>query len=339
VVAVPALERADLVASFANEAIRALPGPGDIVDGFRLEAILGEGRYTRVLRAQDGASGKTVVLKFPKPLVGAEAPMREAFVRESWIASRVRSPFVGEVLPVDGERQSRLYLALPFYEGETLESRLTRRPLLSLTAGLDIAQKLARGVAALHRAGVIHRDIKPDNVILQPAPGPGGSPGLKLIDFGLARERGGGPTDAAEPGTPSFLAPELFEGRPADERSDQFALGVTIYRLFTSGYPYGEIEPFSHPKFRVPASLTAARPDLPAWLDRVIRRAIAVDPQERYHDVLEFMFELEHGADRASPIEVLKKPLYERSPVLFWQVVSAVLVLALLLAASWGRRG
>jgi len=333
VVAVPALERSDLVEAFANEVIRALPSPGDVVDGFRLETILGEGRYTRVLRALDEGSGKAVVLKFPKPLIGAEAPMREAFVRESWIASRVRSPFVGEVLTLDPERQSRLYLALPFYEGETLESRLARRPFLSLTAGLDIAQKLTKGVAALHRAGIIHRDIKPDNVILQPSQGPGSGSGLKLIDFGVARlKRDGEPADAAQPGTPSYLAPELFEGRPANEKSDQFALGVTIYRLFGARYPYGEIEPFSRPRFRAPVPLTQARPDLPSWLDRVIRRAIAVDPEERYHDVLEFMFELEHGADRASPIEVVRKPLYERNPLLFWKGVAALLLLALLAA-------
>jgi serine/threonine protein kinase len=137
-------------------------------------------------------------------------------------------------------------------------------------------------------------------------------------------------TVASEPGTPSFMAPELFDGNAADDKTDQFALGVTVYRLFTGRFPYGEIEPFTHPKFRAPSPLASHRPDLPAWLDKTIGRALAANPNQRYEDVLEFMFELEHGADRASPIQVERKPLYHRNPLLFWKVVAGLLALALL---------
>jgi serine/threonine protein phosphatase PrpC len=332
VVELPPADYADLAATMANGAILPVPAVGALVDGFRLDAMLSDGRYMRVFRASDQADGRTFVLKFPKPLAGAERPTRDAFLRETWIASRVHSPFVGEILQLGADRQTQLYLTLPFYAGETLESRLQRRPALTLAAGLDIAQKLAKGIAALHRAGVIHRDIKPDNVILQP-PTPRQPSGVKLIDFGVARLRQS-PEAAgtAQPGTPSYMAPELFDGSVADERSDQFALGVTVYRLFSGRFPYGEIEPFTHPKFRVPPPILAHRPDLPAWLDKAIGRAIAVTPNDRYEDVLEFMFELEHGADRASPIHVEHKPLYHRNPLLFWKAIAALL--ALLLVAS-----
>jgi serine/threonine protein kinase len=126
-------------------------------------------------------------LKFPKPLEGADRPMRDAFLREMWIASRVRSPFVGEVIQLAPDRQTQLYLAMPFYDGEMLESRIKRKPMLSLTAGLDIALKIARGLLAMHRAGVIHRDIKPDNIILC-SPIPGQPTTVKIIDFGVARQ-------------------------------------------------------------------------------------------------------------------------------------------------------
>ena len=128
------------------------------------------------------------------------------------------------------------------------------------------------------------------------------------------------------------MAPELFRGLEATEATDQFALGVTIYRLFTGRFPYGEIEPFTHPKFRSPSLLANYRPDLPAWLDKVIGRAISLNATDRYRDVLELIFELEHGADRASPVSIARMPFYQRNPLLFWKITSVAL--ALLLAAS-----
>jgi serine/threonine protein kinase/serine/threonine protein phosphatase PrpC len=337
IVDLPAADDADVARTFANLTIGPLPALGAMIDGFRIETILSGGRYMRVVHAIDRDAGRDVVLKFPKPLAGAEASMRESFQREVWISSRVHSPFVGEVLRLGADRQTQLYLGLPFYQGEALESRIKRQPHLSLTAGLDIAQKLAKGVAALHRAGVIHRDIKPENVIIE-APARNKGTGVKLIDFGVAcRQSKPETSGTTQPGTPSYMAPELFDGTPADERSDQFALGVTVYRLFTGRFPYGEIEPFSHPKFAAPAAFSNHRPDLPAWLDKTIARAIAVNAQERYDDVLEFMFELEHGAERAAPIEVLRKPLYHRNPLAFWKAVSALLALLLLGLLLWPR--
>lgn len=322
-------EYSDIEQAIVGKAIHSLPRPGATVDDFRIDDMLSDSRYVRVFRATDMVDGRQVVMKFPKPLEGADRPMRDAFLREMWIASRVRSPYVGEVLQLKADRQTRLYLVMPFYEGERLDLRLKRKPMLSLSAGLAIALKLARGVVALHRADVIHRDIKPENVILLD-PVPGQAAGVKIIDFGVARQKTTHDTGTvSEPGTPSFMAPELFEGLAASEATDQFALGVTIYRLFTGRFPYGEIEPFTHPKFRAAAPLSSTRPDLPAWLDKTINRAISLDPRERYEDVLEFIFELENGADRASPINVARKPLYQRNPLLFWKVTSALLAIAL----------
>ena len=132
-------------------------------------------------------------------------------------------------------------------------------------------------MATLHRAGIIHRDIKPDNVILLA----GG--GLRLVDLGVARVPLLEDFPAQDiPGTPSYMAPELFSGRAGDEFSDLYALGVTVYRMFTAAYPYGEIEPFSRPRFGKPVSLSRYRPDLPAWLDAVIGKAL----QRRSHPAL-----------------------------------------------------
>jgi serine/threonine protein kinase len=225
---------------------------------------------------------------------------------------------------------------MPFYAGDTLETRLQHSPQISLSEGLMLATKLARAVATLHRAGIVHRDIKPDNVILEQEENQA-QPGLRLIDLGVARVSG--MDDFAlehAPGTPSYMAPELFTGAPGDELSDQFAVAVTIYRMFSRAYPYGEIEPFSRPRFSKPTPLTSHRPDLPAWLDQVLARALAASPRERFGDVLELAFELEHGSARALPTSFHRNPLYERNPVLVWQLIA--IVLAVLLFLSWAFR-
>jgi serine/threonine protein phosphatase PrpC len=320
----PPAEEAEISDRFGGLPILAAPGIGDLIDDYRIDAQLADGRYSRLMRAEDQRNGTQVVLKFPQPRVAADAVFRRAFVNEAFVASRMRSPWIGEVIEQPPERQTRLYSVMPFYDGETLEDRLTREPRISYAEGAQIATRIARAVATLHRAGVVHRDIKPDNVLLLR------DGGLRLIDLGVARLpqiEDFPPEDI--PGTPSYMAPELFAGEAGNEASDLFALGVTVFRMFARAYPYGEIEPFSKPRFGTPARLMAGRPDLPAWLDATLAKAIAIDPAKRYGDVLEFAFEIENGAKSVRPAASNRISLYERNPLLFWQTLCALLVIAL----------
>ena len=327
----PAPDQADVKAAAAALAILPPPRRGQTVDGFVLDELLVDGRYSRVFRGRDlTAEARPVVLKFPKPGAAAEASFRHAFLRETWIAARIRSPFVGEVLEIPASRQSRLYAAMPHYQGETLERRILRSPQMSLEAGVAIAAKLGKALGALHRVGVIHRDIKPDNIILEP----GG--GLRLIDLGVARLPNLEDFAAPDiPGTPSYMAPELHAGQAGDERSDLYALGVTLYRLFSGGYPYGEVEPFSHPRFKAPESLLTRRPDLPAWLDQVLAQSVAVAPEHRFADANELIAELEIGMARGAPQRPQPRSLHDRNPLLFWRVTAGLLALTLLASLAW----
>ncbi len=258
VVDLPPADRNELTHAIETLPILELPSSGETIDDFILDEMLSDGRYSRLFAAIDKPQNRRVVLKFPHPRVASEGSYRLAFVREAWVAARVRSLWIGEIIEVPAGRQTRLYSVMPLYEGETLEQRLKRSPQLSLAEGVGIATKLARAVATLHRAGIIHRDIKPDNVILLTAGG------LRLVDLGVARVPLLEDFPAEDiPGTASYMAPELFGGRPGDEFSDLYALGVTVYRIFTAAYPYGEIEPFSRPRFGKPAPLSRYRPDLP----------------------------------------------------------------------------
>src|SRR5271165_6495091 len=167
VVALPTAVSADVGGAIMQLPLIPTPVSGETVDGFALKTLISDGRYSRLLGALDEVEGGEAAVKFPKPQVAAVATHHAAFIREAWVGAHVHSPWVANVLELPPGRQTCLYTVMPLYEGELLETRLARRPSLGLEEGRAIAIGLARGVAALHRAGVIHRDIKPDNVILE----------------------------------------------------------------------------------------------------------------------------------------------------------------------------
>ncbi|SHH07675.1 bifunctional protein-serine/threonine kinase/phosphatase [Bradyrhizobium erythrophlei] len=325
VVELPTVESADIGVAIGQLPLLPLPVGGETVDGFLLKVLVSDGRYTRLFGAIDEIEGGEVVLKFPKPQVAAVATYRAAFVREAWVGARVHSPWIVRTIELPPGRQTCLYTVMPLYQGELLETRLTRR--LGLEEGRNVAIKLARGAAALHRAGVIHRDIKPDNVMLER------DESLKLLDLGVVRVLGledAPPQDI--PGTAAYMAPEMFDGEAGNEATDIYALGVTMFRAFTGEFPYGNPDATSPPRRTRPQALSALRPDLPAWLESAIGRAIAIDPAARFRDMIEFAVEMEAGPARA-PVAVRRpRTIYERYPVQFWQGVAALLALALALS-------
>jgi serine/threonine protein phosphatase PrpC len=327
VVELPTAQSADIGAAIMQLPLIPVPVDGETVDGFVLKVLVSDGRYTRLFGAVDEVEGGEVVLKFPKPQVAAVSTYRAAFVREAWVGARVQSPWVGRTIELPPGRQTCLYTVMPLYPGELLATRIARRPLLGLEEGRNIAIKLARGAAALHRAGIIHRDIKPDNVILE------NNGSIKLIDLGVVRVPGledFPPEDI--PGTLGYMAPEMLTGEPGNELTDIYALGVTMFRAFAGEFPYGNLDAVSPPRRTRPIPLGELRPDLPAWLQTALARAVAVDPGERFRDMNEFAVEMETGPARASLAIGRPPTLYERYPLRFWQGLAALLALALLLS-------
>jgi serine/threonine protein phosphatase PrpC len=330
VVRLPTAESSEVGTAIAQLPIIPTPTLGEVIDGFALKVLVSDGRYSRLFGAADEVEGGEVVLKFPKPQTCPADTLRAAFAREAWVGERINSPWIARVIAMPPGRQSCLYTVMPLYQGELLETRIARHPALGLEEGRNIAVKLARAAAALHRVGIIHRDIKPDNVILED------SGSLKLVDFGIVRIPGLEDLPPEDiPGTPGYMAPELFLGEAGSEATDIYALGVTVFRAFTGEFPYGNADATSAPSRDRPLELTALRPDLPAWLQAVLGRAIAKEPTERFGDMMELVAEMEAGPVRA-PIAIGRPlTLYERDPVQFWQVVAALLALALLLALLW----
>ncbi len=327
VVALPTARSADVGSAIMRLPLIPVPQVGDTVDGFVLNVLASDGRYSRLFGAIDDVDGGTVVLKFPKPQVAAVEIYHAAFVREAWVGTRVTSPWVAHVLELPPGRQTCLYTVMPLYVGELLETRLSRAPSVGLEEGRTIAIRLAQAVAALHRADIIHRDIKPDNVMLEA----GGS--LKLLDLGVVRLPGleDFPPENI-PGTTAYMAPEMFNGEAGNAATDIYALGVTLFRMFTGAYPYGNPDATGMPTLQRPRDIAMLRPDLPAWLQAALGRAIALDAAERFADVTELANEFEAGPLHAPAPTRRPLTLYERAPVRFWQGVAAILAVALAVA-------
>jgi serine/threonine protein phosphatase PrpC len=307
VLKLPPPDKSFLEAAVDDLPMRALPKVQDNVDGFHLHNKISNGRYTCLFLASDkeGNHGE-VVMKFPKPEANSEAIYRQAFIRENWITSHVHNPWIAEQVELEPGRQTRLYTVMPYYQGETLEHCLLENKI-SLETGVEISLMLCKAVYSLHKERVIHRDIKPDNVILLK------EGGLKLLDLGVARLPGlDDELESTAPGTPSYMCPQLFRGGKGDEQSDLYALGVTLYRLFSKGhYPYGEVEPFTRPSFDKSVPLGKYRPDLPSWLEVLMARA--VNPENVFVNAMDLAFELENGLARGTTVLPMKSSFSERA--------------------------
>jgi protein phosphatase len=214
---------------------------------------------------------------------------------------------------------------MTWHAGVTLETRLKAGHRFSVPEVQQLGIRLAKALGALHRRGIIHRDIKPANLHL------GDDGELRILDLGVAHS-GDQPRASARGrvGTPSFLAPELFAGAEAGTQCDLYAAGVTLYYLLTRQYPYGEIEPFQHPRFGEPTPPTRYRPDLPGWLESILLKGVARDPRQRFETAEELLLALERGAYRplAPPPPT---PLAARAPLALWRAIGVVSIVINLL--------
>jgi protein phosphatase len=301
---------------------RRLPLPprlkaGETIDGLRVEELLHESRVTLLYRVTRLADGAALVLKTLRPEVGDDEAM-SALVREEWLARRV--PGQGFPRVFDHEGREHLYYLMSWHEGETLKAALARGHRYPIHELVGIGRALLRHVGALHRLGIVHRDVKPDNVHVDR------EGRLRLLDLGVAASDAEDLREINNPGTPSYMAPELFEGGVANESSDLYACGVTLYELLTRKYPYGEVEPFQNPRFGEPVPPTRYRPDTPDWLEVVLLKACARAAKDRFETAEEFLLALERGAQR--PLATRRRrPLVERNPRLALKLVAGASLL------------
>ncbi|MBD8201317.1 bifunctional protein-serine/threonine kinase/phosphatase [Pseudomonas viridiflava] len=299
--------------------------PGQVFEGWSIGNVLAQSRQSILYRAHD-AHGLPWLIKTLPSSRHDEPGAGQGLLLEEWFLRRVAGRFFPEIHPLP-ERQ-HLYYAMREYSGRTLAHLFTLSGPLPLAQWQDLATRLLRATGLLHRRNIIHRDIKPENLLL------GDDGELRLLDFGLAFCPGLSAANAEDlPGTPSYIAPESFNGAEPDPQQDLYAVGVTLYYLLTGQYPYGEIEAFQHRRFGTPIPASRYRPDLPLWLSQSLDKAVQANPAQRYETAEQWQLELEQAEQR--PVVARPRPLLEREPLRVWRTLALVSLLINLVGLIW----
>jgi eukaryotic-like serine/threonine-protein kinase len=264
---------------------------GSLLAGYRLEAQVGAGGFAVVFRARDERLGRVVALKILAPALTSDPEFRRRFIAESRAAAVVDDP---HIVPVHeaGEAGGVLFIAMRFVQGGDLRRVLAREGALAPDRAAGFISPVASALDAAHRAGLVHRDVKPANILVDASPGRPDH--VYLSDFGVSK----GATASVSLtgagqflGTPDYSAPEQIQGRAVDGRADQYALACVAYQLLTGAAPFERdqgmavlLAHLSEP----PPSLSARRPGLPAAADEVLARGMAKVPEKRYASCRDF---------------------------------------------------
>ena len=272
------------------------PVVGELIAGrYELEELVGRGGMSSVYRAKDRLLERTVAIKLLHEHYSRDDDYVERFRREARAAAQLSHPNIVTVID-RGEDGGRQFIVFEYIDGQNLKQLVETKGRLPVRTALELAIEIGGALAFAHENGLVHRDVKPQNVLL-------GNGDVKVTDFGIARSvdvQHGLTQTGTVLGTSDYIAPEQASGRPVSALSDVYSLGVVIYELLAGEPPYGGDNflavAMRHVNDAVP-SVVAVRPDVPLRLDAAIRRAMAKDPDERFESMGDFVAELESVLD------------------------------------------
>jgi len=274
---------------------------GELLDDYRLERLVATGGMASIFRATDTRTGRTVAIKIPH----RAKPKRNSY-REAEIARKLDHPALVKVLPQ--ERANQRYIVMQWVEGRLLREVIHERGKLGLDRAIRVAVTIADALEYIHQRGVVHRDLKPDNIIID------AEDNVRLLDFGAAREakmnlfgriRIG---RAAPMGTPDYMSPEQIKGKIATTRSDIYSLGVVLFEMLAGEVPFSGLEPAAATRLRAvadPPNIRDVNADIPSGVQNILQRALARNPGDRYVTAREFEIDLVEllAQEAAEPLE------------------------------------
>jgi serine/threonine protein kinase len=284
---------------------------GTALGAYQLESLLGDGAMGEVYRARERQTGQHVAVKVLIESKTQNPSVRERFEREWRVMQGISHPNVISLLDWPKHKQGVLYFAMELLDGETLYHRLEREKI-PLDVAVTIFEQLAEALSAVHAAGIVHRDVKPQNIFL--TEDASGKTRVKLLDFGLARVAGSNITGSGLiVGTPAYVAPEQASGDKVDERVDVYALGLVMYRVLTGQHPFSsddQVTTLGHQLLSPPPPLSWLDEDVPEALEALVLSMLRKRPEDRpqsMKEVLEALSASERG-ESIFPVRLSNPP-------------------------------
>jgi serine/threonine protein kinase/Tfp pilus assembly protein PilF len=312
---------------------------GKTISHYRILEKLGEGGMGVVYKAEDTKLKRLVALKFLPPELTRDAESKARFIQEAQAASALDHPNICTIYEVGGTEEGQTFIAMAYYGGEDLKTRIERGPL-KLDEALDIAAQIAQGLAKAHSQEIVHRDIKPANILVT-------QDGLvKIVDFGLAKLAGAKLTKTGRTlGTAQYMSPEQARGEAFDHRTDIWSLGIVLYEMITGAHAFpGEYEQATLYAImnEEPSPVTALRAGVPLELERIVGKCLQKDPRERYQSAADLIADLLHlektiGAGKQS--RRLRPPPATGAArgARAWYLVASIILLAAIVAIVYVR--
>ena len=308
-----------------------------LFEGYKIVREVHASSRSHVYLALDGEPQTPVIIKTPSIDRRGDPAYLERFMMEEWIARRINSAYVLKPCAQTRKRHY-LYIVSEFIDGRTLAQWMIDNPKPDLESVRCIVEQIAKGLCAFHRMEMLHQDLRPDNIMID------GTGTVKIIDFGSTQVAG--LMEMAPPsahnsllGTAQYTAPEYFLGESGTAQADIFSLGVITYQMLSGKLPYGaevaKAKTRAAQKKLTYRSVLDDEREIPVWFDDVLRKAVHPNPQQRYHELSEFVYDLRHP--NQAFLNKTRPPLLERNPAAFWKVVALILamtVVALLFTLS-----
>jgi serine/threonine protein phosphatase PrpC/predicted Ser/Thr protein kinase len=297
-------------------------------DGYEILREIYISSRSHVFLARDNDTRQTVVIKTPSTELRTDTQYLERFMLEEWIAKRINNPHVAKAI-IPKRKRNFLYLVTEFIDGISLNQWMIDNPKPKLEQVRNIIEQTAKGLQAFHRQEMIHQDLRPANIMIDT------NNTVKIIDFGSTLIAGvtDANTEEIMRGTIRYSAPEYFLGHLGTQTSDLYALAVITYQMLSGKFPYGseiaQANSVSAQRKLKYKSIINEDSELPIWIDDTLERALKMNPLQRYSVLSEFTHDLRQP--NTLFLAKTKPPLIQRDPVMFWQGISLILFILLII--------